>query len=113
MNEDDFAAHLVRGRRLGDSWRDNLDVLPEQAIDHHIKGELQVQGCNKEEPIPENKSINEFGYFGPAHHDVRRMSYEALEVHKEGTLRRLIDDTCETVVLGLFKEAHECANICL
>lgn len=40
-------------------------------MDDHTVGELYNGGIDREDSMPENESINEFGFIGPIQDDVR------------------------------------------
>lgn len=89
--------------------RDNLDLLPRQAVNKQVKAEPQHDGIDKEADISENDSTSEYGYAGPTHDGACRTNREAPVEHVEDRLRLSIHDKYEKVVLALFQEAQECA----
>lgn len=61
ISKANFAAQLSRARRVDVSWRDNQDVPPEQAVDHHVENEPHKNGIEEGEPVSENESCMEAG----------------------------------------------------
>lgn len=72
ITETVFAAQFARARRVDDLWWDELDVLHEQAMDDHVENQLDSDGIDEDEAMPEDDSSNESGYSWPTHDSVRR-----------------------------------------
>lgn len=102
MNKTDFPTEVTQARRVNSLWRDNLDVLVEQAVDSHVEYESQKENIDEVRPIPESACTDGPAYHRPVHNVIRR----AIEKDEKVVLRRSFDNRCEKIVLSLFQSAH-------
>lgn len=62
INEIKFVAKFTRARFTDDLWQDNLDVLPEKALDGQVQNESKHEVIDKDVAMPENKLIGRSDY---------------------------------------------------
>lgn len=91
-------------------WQDEPDVLSGQSLNKPVKEERQIDGIDKEEPIPEAGSSNESDYRERTHDDVGPLIRGAHEQHERKRLARLIYDRFKNVVLALIEEPQKPAR---
>lgn len=104
MYEAYFALLIAHTHHVHGLCRDELDVLPGQAVNNQIEYESHNMGIDEEEQMLENESGYELAYRGPTDHEICRLIFKSFEEREEIRQRRLVDERCKSAVLHFLKK---------
>lgn len=109
INETELAAQFAQARCVDDLSKNDLYVLPKEAMDGHLAHKHQHEGIDEGVDMLEKGSSSESNYAGPSHDEVRSMIQEGLAEHEKSRLRRLFEDGYKKVVVTLFHKVPVCS----
>lgn len=104
INEAKYAALFTRASRVENLWRDNVEVLPEQAMDEWVEDEPKNEGIEDDIDMTKDEATGKFGYACLSFDKFLRMIRKVFVKRAKDMLKCLVDHICENWSSFFFKK---------